>query len=326
MITFVPPTVVTIEPGDTVEDLARKHGVPVDLLMAWNGLQPGDALTPGRTMLVFDLDEAPTIASVDAAKNPSGPAAAAAPKQRRARAANKAPVLKVEPTVLVAPQEETRPAPGKGVKIALPEAGRVGQAGVLGSIDGMEMGSGSDALVDAANGLEGRRASDGGVGLRDNNSLAAGGSAENMDHVANTKVVGNQTLGPHGTVSVKAPVLPRAAPKTCLKTTTTAYSSSDDNEMITVGGLTADQVRSGMGKVVRYTMQCIPRGTIGSFTVTVEVTVGCNGLVTDVWMANTGGMPTPVTNCISQTVAQASFAAHALPDGAVFEYPITYRF
>ena len=91
-------------------------------------------------------------------------------------------------------------------------------------------------------------------------------------------------------------------------------------------GLKADQVRGGMSRIVRHTLSCIPRGTRGEFTVTVEVTAGCDGTVTDVWLANSGGMPAPVTSCITQTIYFASFPAHALPDGALFQYPITYRF
>ena len=76
-----------------------------------------------------------------------------------------------------------------------------------------------------------------------------------------------------------------------------------------------------MGTLGRYFDEGFAIGGI-----TVEVTVGCNGLVTDVWLANSGGMPGPVTSCVAQTVSYASFPAHALPNGAVFQYPITYRF
>ncbi|RMD80759.1 MAG: LysM peptidoglycan-binding domain-containing protein [Gammaproteobacteria bacterium] len=42
-----------IQPGDTLWELARRYGVPLRRLAAWNGMAPGDLLHPGQELVIW---------------------------------------------------------------------------------------------------------------------------------------------------------------------------------------------------------------------------------------------------------------------------------
>ena len=45
-------TVYRVRPGDTLWEIARRHGVGVRRLAKWNGMAPGDPLRPGRKLVI----------------------------------------------------------------------------------------------------------------------------------------------------------------------------------------------------------------------------------------------------------------------------------
>jgi hypothetical protein len=56
------PERVMIRPGDTIESVSERFGVPVEWLQRFNGYDKGEAFTPGRMMSLWeaaDLVEAP---------------------------------------------------------------------------------------------------------------------------------------------------------------------------------------------------------------------------------------------------------------------------
>lgn len=346
VITFVQPDGLMVREGDTIESIARAEGVPIDELLGWNGLEPGAELTPGMKLLVFDFppqeEVLASLAGFDEASTSDGepvPASAKKPKPKPLPKTPPAAILRVEEATVVAaeplPVEEieeidavadAEEAEATGRRKITIDGSRIDQAGVLSGLEGVDMGS-DDALANAAANMEKRSGTDQGSQLGNRGNLSGGGGeAESLDHVADTKVLGKEQTGIHGDLSgIRVPKMSKAAPKKCLKGPSEADLEGDEGYLM-AQGLNRDQVRAGMSRVIRSSIACIPRGVTGEFTVTVEVYVGCDGLVDNVWLANSGGMPRPVTACIEHTVGYASFAAHALPDGAVFQYPITYRF
>lgn len=52
----------TVQPGDTLWDIARSHGVSANQLSAWNGLSPRDTIQPGQNLVVWTDDAAPSAA------------------------------------------------------------------------------------------------------------------------------------------------------------------------------------------------------------------------------------------------------------------------
>lgn len=54
-----PAALYTVQPGDTLSDLADRFGTTVDELAAANGLTDPNALQPGQTLLIPSLLQAP---------------------------------------------------------------------------------------------------------------------------------------------------------------------------------------------------------------------------------------------------------------------------
>ena len=59
-------------------------------------------------------------------------------------------------------------------------------------------------------------------------------------------------------------------------------------------------------------------------TLMLEVSVGCNGVVSRVTAASTGDWNADLVACVEEQLAFAPFPAHALPDGDVFRFPLRY--
>jgi len=73
-------TAVTVQRGDTIASLARKHHVPAAVIMQANGIRPGSPLPPGQRLVIprYHHGAEPQIAT---APPPSGTHIAAAPAQ-----------------------------------------------------------------------------------------------------------------------------------------------------------------------------------------------------------------------------------------------------
>jgi hypothetical protein len=133
-----------------------------------------------------------------------------------------------------------------------------------------------------------------------------------------------RNLGPQiPDVPVSPPRLSKPPPKTCVRGAATVVA---ENGMSRSAGLSLSQINAAMGQISRYTVKCFPPGTAGTYEVIVEIKVGCDGRVSDVFLINGGVVPARVTSCIQQTLGFASFPAHGLPDGASFQYPMKFRF
>lgn len=66
----------TVRGGDSLWTISRRHGVGVRELAAWNGMAPGDTLSVGRTLVVWQQGAAKPVAS-------AGRAPGAAPQLRK---------------------------------------------------------------------------------------------------------------------------------------------------------------------------------------------------------------------------------------------------
>jgi hypothetical protein len=311
-IRFAEPTWYVVRQGDDVGRIARLHRVdPVDVI-DWNGLRT-DAPDVGARLLIWPhlppVAESPAVAAVDAAAPGVAPRPGAAP--RRA-AFTPEPVGASEPP----------PPDGDGLAQAdaSPSFGRpvrVGGAGLLGAdTDGSDLD-----LASASSGLQRRSGGVGEAGFDDDSAFAGGGEAETLAVEERRRV---QPTGPQiPDRPVTPPRVARPAPKRCLSG---AVSTLDEDGVAREAGLTTSQISAGMAAISRYTPQCFPAGTAGSYSMVVEVTVGCDGRVSNVYTVSPGVIPPRVTACIEQTLASAGFAAHGVPLGMSFQYPMKFRF
>lgn len=87
-------------------------------------------------------------------------------------------------------------------------------------------------------------------------------------------------------------------------------------------GLEAGEVRAAMSAVVSHALPCFADAPTG--TLTLSVTAGCDGRVSDIRISDDGGFPSDVTGCVVETLRYAEFPAHDLPDGYTFAYPVEY--
>lgn len=340
---FANPEEYTVSAGDTLYLIAEQFHVEVDDLRGWNGIQ-GTLIETGQVLFVWPGAEPDpgvavarglggwTLKEIFRAgrpaitrRGPSGPKVA--PPVRPPP-----PKLVIEPEapVVVARAEPQgtpdayRQVGGGRIAIQTPNRGSVSGAGVLGALDGLDQGSGSDLAENVA----ALTASEGGPsrgGLPTGSSLAGGGTAESLDVAEHTPryVVHRKNHVPN--TPVRAPSLQRPPPKKCLAGPSLSAAMGDE-DTVSGQGLTTQQIRRSLAGIVRHTARCFPAGTRGDFNVQLEVTVGCDGRVKDTWVADDGGVPRHVTSCIAQTMGYADFAAHALPDGVSFQYPVAYKF
>jgi LysM repeat protein len=320
-IAFAEPEMVTVRPGDTLGKLAQRHGVEVGDLRAWNGID-GDTIEVDQVLLVWKapppparrVAEAPPSGSLSDVMGSGGPVAAPPAGEGRA------PM--VIPAAAVAPIQGGTPSPqgaGEAPAPAEPRQRVAIEKPLLAGLFGMQVGTDVD-LEQAARGMERHDGNAGGAsGLRDRN-LGSGTGAESLQMKERqlTKV------GPAiPDVAVSAPRMSKPAPKRCLSGPAATMSESGK---VTSRGLTVPDINAGMGRISRYTVRCFPAGTQGSYSVIFEITVGCNGTVSNVFMVSGGVVPQRVTSCIEQTLRYASFAAHAVPDGVAFQYPMKFTF
>lgn len=306
LIRFDEPVRYRIVQGDTLATIAEKYAVQVEDLVAWNGLDP-DAVEAGEVLLIWRtpdeevLEEEPTL--VAQADRPT-------PRPKRRRSTPQA--------------RQTRPTPRAAPRVTLPAEGRptsVRNAGLFGA--GMGDEGLNDGLADAVASLEHDRRSVGNAGLREGTDMRSG-------EVERSGAMGRVAKPPPRTgpyfpdTPVRTPAVSRPAAKRCLTQRTSA--NTGDDGMYAGRGVSSAAIRTALSRPLSTSRRCMPPGTEGDFTITVEIKVGCDGRVANVYPINAGFVPKRILDCVGTVLSSASFPAHDLPDGQSFQYPISYRF
>ena len=307
-MSFSAPEMLTVRPGDTLAVLAKRHAVTVADLKSWNGLVD-DTIEVDQVLLIWTVMPAPRRV---AERRP-------APSALRATLDS---VLGTEPAPVPAPA----PAPTgvaaaepvrTPVTIALPEGRVTIERPALVGLLGMEIGPDLD-LEAAAAGMQRHDADLGGGGLGDR-SLSAGSSADDLVMAERRQITGPRIPN----TPVSAPRLTKPAAKRCLGGPS---ATMREDGVVLSQGLTVPQINAGMAQISRHVVRCFPPGTKGGYTMIVEITAGCDGRVSNVYVQNAGAVPANVASCVQQTLAFASFPAHAVPNGVDFQYPMKFTF
>ncbi len=121
------------------------------------------------------------------------------------------------------------------------------------------------------------------------------------------------------------PALRMPEAKTCLGPA--AAEGTADDEGFSMGGsqgLTGAQISSSARAFQRQTLRC-REGRSVSGTVQLELTVGCDGRVSNVDVLAAGTDDSDFADCVARTMGYAEFPAHDLPDGAVFGLPLRFE-
>jgi hypothetical protein len=326
-ISFAEPSKIPVRAGDWIDHVAYLNAVPAADLRLWNGID-GDQVLFDGSLFVWPPDVIAGSESIPVASAASEPPRSGAAAARRAPPPAKARVVVIEASMLTAVESPTAEPQGPATaassgKIVVDRAS-VRSSGVLAAL-GDEDGGLSEDLVQNVGSLQtnGRVPGSAGLAAR-RGDLGGGGTAESLGPDSGRQV--RAPLGPEiGEAKVRPPSLPMPAAKACVAAPTAAQLKSEDGYLASQS-LTPQQIGSVMSAFVRHTMSCIPSGTRGTYELQTRLLVGCDGRVKDVWIIHPGALPPNVTTCVEQTLWFASFPAHALPDGVVFDYPIVFRY
>jgi hypothetical protein len=309
-ISFAAPEMVTVRPGDTLGEIAKRHAVSVEDLRSWNGLAD-DTIEVDQVLLVWTAPPEPPKR----------------PKEQPSRLASAlesvlAPAPAAPPPTAVAMADPPAADPGTAADVdpAAPPAPRISieRPAILGML-GVSTESDVD-LADVASGMEHHDSTDlGSTGLS-GRTMTSGQTADKLVLAQRPQANGGVQIP---NTPVAAPHLTKPIPKQCLKGPSATVSESGS---VTSGGLSVGQINAAMAQIGRYTVKCFPSGTRGTYSVQVEITAGCNGQVSNVFLVDAGVVPSNVTSCLEKTLGYASFPAHSIPGGVTFKYPMKFSF
>ena len=114
------------------------------------------------------------------------------------------------------------------------------------------------------------------------------------------------------------------APKPCLAPPTLEGAGGDEPEMAASQGLAGQDLRPAFAAFLDHLDRCpAVEGASGSARVRLVFRVGCDGRVQEVRVADDGGAPRELLDCVVDTARYTAFPAHDLPDGEEIAYPLT---
>lgn len=120
------------------------------------------------------------------------------------------------------------------------------------------------------------------------------------------------------------PALAMPAEQSCLAAAGEGDADSDGFSMGGAAGLSGDQIQDAVRGFQRQTLRCSD-GRSASGTVVLELTVGCDGRVIDVAVAQDGTGVDGFGECVARVMGYAPFPAHDMPDGVGFTLPLRYE-
>lgn len=129
-------------------------------------------------------------------------------------------------------------------------------------------------------------------------------------------------LAPEPAVEGAAPLQMPAA-KACLAGPEDAEEDGMEAGFAASRGLDGGQVRGALAAFEPNLVRCLRAGDAAAGTAELELTVGCDGRVSQVVLVDDGGLPAPLVSCVRDTLRYVPFPAHDMPDGFTFGYPVT---
>lgn len=97
-----------------------------------------------------------------------------------------------------------------------------------------------------------------------------------------------------------------------------------EGSMRTAAGLSEGQIQRAVNKRLGRTRSCLPPGLSGTYEMVVDITVGCDGRVTNTYTIGRGALSKKTAACVERVFRGMRFPAHDMPDGQSFQYPLTF--
>ncbi len=92
--------------------------------------------------------------------------------------------------------------------------------------------------------------------------------------------------------------------------------------MIAPDGLSYEQVRGALNRVIQTALKCGQPTGMGEVHLTFDLVVGCNGIVSSISASDDGGAPASYVGCVQSVIKKADFPAHDYGDGFPVTYPV----
>ena len=298
--------------GDSLKTIASKRSCSPEDLIAWNHLGTEPLLVPGQILKIYRANFRP-----ESKDRPSQAEPDAGPPPASGRVAEGTPSPRHPPSTTASessppqrPDASVSRAPATPRKVEVGSASKNGVA-ILSLLDDL----GDADLVHVAS-VKPSGATPGQAGLK-------GRSLDGSVDVDATAVEIHRrpasTVSRTATGSGRTPALKKASPKTCLPV---VMRDLGDEGMAAPDGLDRAAIRRGMAPIVAAAAGCLAPEARGDWTLHLEVTVGCDGLVYQAEVIMDGGLPTGVTRCVTEVAEQGSFDAS---QGVTpFVYPIRF--
>jgi len=143
------------------------------------------------------------------------------------------------------------------------------------------------------------------------------------DHMPSTKAPPTtKKRMPKSTPKPQGRVLTMPSPEPCLTGPTTVDA---EHGMAASEGISLETARRVLNTHVPKTLPCFDDyAGLGTGTATFDIHVACTGVVSHVELDEMNHWPASLGDCIAQKMRFADFPPHALPDGDVVRYPLTY--
>jgi len=100
----------------------------------------------------------------------------------------------------------------------------------------------------------------------------------------------------------------------------------DEGDMVASAGLSMEQVRSSLRKIVGEALRCEADDGATTASITFSILVGCDGLVDSVDIEDRGDSSKRYSECVGGVLKYADFPAHDMPKGMRFTYPVNVEF
>lgn len=316
VIHFAEPVRYQVTKGDSLAAIAERYNVTAEDVASWNGLE-STTIEPGDILFLWKVPDEPPKVNQDnrladardvQRSDPRATNGRSRPRPRRTDGGT--PAAGDDEPIDDDPEVDGIKRPTSVRNAGLFSAG-VGDEGL------------DDSLANAVAGLQHERRAMGNAGMRDGAAdMRAGDVARSGDM---GRLGGNYQQGPYfPDKAVRTPSVRKPAPKRCLRQSTRANTGEDG--MSAGKGLSSSQIKASLGRTLGLSRRCMPSGTSGQINIIVEIKVGCDGRVKNVYPINQGGVPKNIMSCIETVLGSTSFPAHDLPDGQSFQYPISYKF
>ena len=96
-----------------------------------------------------------------------------------------------------------------------------------------------------------------------------------------------------------------------------------EGEFLMADGLNEAQIRAAMDPILPHALKCEPDEGVDMLRLRFGINVGCNGVVSNVWVDDDDGASERYVECVAAVLKHADFPAHDMPDGMDFEYPVS---